>query len=208
MLRGMVISPDEDLSNALDDLLGEVGHVGVARRLDRYPAGIELTRILRAHAPQVVFLSIEQLPKAIDCIAGIEASVPGIQVVVISRQCDPQILLELMRIGVREFMALPFSKQDFFETLGRLTDNLEKRPVSSSATDLVFSFLPAKAGVGTSTIAMNSSVCASQLEWRRAVSGSAAAPWFQPAGWRTCCRHRPAKRCRRRKRSGRRRSFR
>ena len=101
MLRSIVISPDEDLANALEDLLGEVGHVGVARRLDRYPVGIDLTRLLRAHAPQVVFLSIEQFPKAIECIAGIESSVPGIQVVVISRQCDPQILLELMRIGVR-----------------------------------------------------------------------------------------------------------
>ena len=163
MLRGIVISPDQELSDQLEDLLTEVGHVGLVRKIEKYPAGIELSRFLRAHAPQVVFLSIENLPKAVDTIAGIEATVPGMQIVAISRNCDPQTLLELMRIGVREFMSMPFSRQDLYETLGRINENLEKKPVASFATDLMFSFLPSKAGVGASTIALNASVSASQL---------------------------------------------
>ena len=169
MLRGIVISPDQELSDQLEDLLTEVGHIGLVRKIEKYPAGIELTRFLRAHAPQVVFLSIENLAKAIDTVAGIEATVPGLQIVAISRNCDPQTLLELMRIGVREFMSMPFSRQDLYETLGRINENLEKRPVSNFATDLMFSFLPSKAGVGASTIALNASVSASQLPDARTV---------------------------------------
>jgi len=163
MLRGIAISPDQELSDQLEDLLTEVGHIGLVRKIEKYPAGIELSRFLRAHAPQVVFLSIENLAKAVDTIAGIEATVPGMQIVAISRNCDPQTLLELMRIGVREFMSMPFSRQDLYETLGRINENLEKKPVASFATDMMFSFLPSKAGVGASTIAMNASVSASQL---------------------------------------------
>src|SRR5258708_28817297 len=163
MLRGIAISPDQELSDQLEDLLTEVGHVGLVRKIEKYPAGIELSRFLRAHAPQVVFLIIENLAKAMDSIAGIEATVPGMQIVAISRNCDPQTLLELMRIGVREFMSMPFSRQDLYETLGRINENLEKKPVASFATDMMFAFLPSKAGVGASTIAMNAAVSASQL---------------------------------------------
>ena len=163
MLRGIAISLDQELSDRLEDLLTEVGHIGLVRKIEKYPTGIELSRFLRSHAPQVVFLSIESLAKAVDTIAGIEAAVPGMQIVAISRSCDPQTLLELMRIGVREFMSMPFSRQDLYETLGRINENLEKKPVASFATDLMFSFLPSKAGVGASTIALNASVFASQL---------------------------------------------
>ncbi len=163
MLRGIAISPDQELSDQLEDLLTEVGHIGLVRKIEKYPAGIELSRFLRAHAPQVIFLSIENLAKAVDTISGIEATVPGMQIVAISRSCDPQTLLELMRIGVREFMSMPFSRQDLYETLGRINENLEKKPVANFATDMMFSFLPSKAGVGASTIALNASVSASQL---------------------------------------------
>jgi pilus assembly protein CpaE len=163
MLRGIAISPDQELSDQLEDLLTEVGHIGLVRKIEKYPAGIELSRFLRAHAPQVIFLSIENLAKAMDTISGIEATVPGMQIVAISRNCDPQTLLELMRIGVREFMSMPFSRQDLYETLGRINENLEKKPVANFATDMMFSFLPSKAGVGASTIALNASVSASQL---------------------------------------------
>ncbi len=163
MLRGIAISPDQELSDRLEDLLTEVGHIGLVRKIEKYPAVVELSRFLRAHAPQVVFLSIENLAKAMETISGIEATVPGMQIVAISRSCDPQTLLELMRIGVREFMSMPFSRQDLYETLGRINENLEKKPVASFATDLMFSFLPSKAGVGTSTIAMNAAVSTSQF---------------------------------------------
>lgn len=169
MLRGIAISPDQELSDQLEDLLTEVGHIGLVRKIEKYPAGIELSRFLRANAPQVVFLSIENLAKAIDTVAGIEATVPGMQIVAISRNCDPQTLLELMRIGVREFMSMPFNKQDLYETLGRINENLGKKPVANFATDLMFSFLPSKAGVGASTIAMNASVSASQLPDARTI---------------------------------------
>jgi pilus assembly protein CpaE len=169
MLRGIVISSDQELSDQLEDLLTEVGHIGLVRKIEKYPARIELTRFLRAHAPQVVFLSIENLAKAIDTVAGIEATVPGLQIVAVSRNCDPQTLLELMRVGVREFMSMPFNRQDLYETLGRINENLEKKPVTNFATDLMYSSLPSKAGVGASTIALNASVSASQLPDARTV---------------------------------------
>jgi len=64
MLRGIIICPDADLSERLESLLTEIGIVSVTRTLDRYPNSLELIRFLRAHAPQVIFISTESTTKA------------------------------------------------------------------------------------------------------------------------------------------------
>jgi len=163
MLRGIIISPDVDLGERLEALLNEIGIVGVIRTLDRYPNSLELVRFLRAHAPQVIFVSTESTSKALEVSREIEKNTPGVQMVAISRFCDPQILLEVMRAGIREFVSLPFDRQTITDTMIRIKDALDKRPAELGATDQVFAFLPSKAGVGTSTIALNVSVAMSRL---------------------------------------------
>src|SRR6202451_456386 len=163
MLRGIIICPDVDLGERLEALLTEIGIVSVTRTLDRYPNALELVRFLRAHAPQVIFVSTESTTKALEIAKEVEKNTPGVQLVAVSRFCDPQILLEVMRAGIREFASLPFDRQTLQDGLSRIKDALDKRPPEIGATDQVFSFLPSKAGVGTSTIALNVSVAMSRL---------------------------------------------
>jgi pilus assembly protein CpaE len=83
--------------------------------------------------------------------------------VAVSRFCDPQILLDVMRAGIREFASLPFDRQTLTEGLIRLKDALDAKPPEIETTDQIFSFLPSKAGVGTSTIALNTAQAISRL---------------------------------------------
>ncbi len=163
MLRGIIICPDVDLAERLDALLNEIGVVSITRTLDRYPNSLELLRFLRAHAPQVIFVSTESTTKAVEIAREVEKNTPGVQLVAISRFCDPQILLEVMRAGIREFASLPFDRQTLTEALNRTKDALDARPPEIEATDQVFSFLPSKAGVGTSTLALNTAVAMSRI---------------------------------------------
>jgi pilus assembly protein CpaE len=158
-----MICPDVDLAERLDTLLTEIGIVSITRTLDHYPNSLELVRFLRAHAPQVIFVSTESTPKAVEIAHEVEKNTPGVQIVAVSRSCDPQILLEVMRAGIREFASLPFDRQTLTEGLLRIKDALETRPPEIEATDQVYSFLPSKAGVGTSTIALNTAVAMSRL---------------------------------------------
>ena len=158
MLRGILICPDIDLSERFQQLLAEMGLVNVTRILDRYPNGLELLRYLRAHAPQVIFLSSESMTRAVEVVHEVERNTPGVQIVALGRKCDQQVLLDLMRAGIREYASLPFDRQGIKESLLRLEEVLEAKPPSIESTDNVFAFLPSKAGVGTSTIALNASV--------------------------------------------------
>lgn len=162
MLRSIIISPDTDLSESLQENLVEVGHIAVLRALDKYPHSHELLRVIRTNAPQVIFLSLAQTDRALEIVKEIEANAPGIQFVAIARNTDPQMLLDVMRAGIREFLSLPFNLQVTHDCLNRLSEVLLKKPVEIGTTDLLYSFLPSKAGSGTSTLAVNAAMALSR----------------------------------------------
>jgi pilus assembly protein CpaE len=158
MLRALIISPDTELSHRLKEVLDTTGLAVAVRQADEYPDEVQLSRMIRAQGPQVVFLSIQSLEYCAAATAHIESIMPGLQVVAVGRHCDAEVLMGVMRAGVREFLAFPFESSTVRACLERVHSNLRTRPVSMPLTDAVFSFLPSKPGVGTSTLAMNLSV--------------------------------------------------
>jgi pilus assembly protein CpaE len=171
MLRGVIICPNHELRDEAEKALQDIAGLSLIRSIERYPDAAELSRFLRAQAPDVVFLSVESVKQAVALHVELEKTCPGIQVAAIERTCDPQVLLEVMRAGLREFLTPPFETSLLIESVCRLRDTLEKKPIVSGASDLLYSFLPSKAGVGTSTIALNTSVALSKIEKTRTFLG-------------------------------------
>lgn len=163
MLRGLVICPDSNLAEGLQDVLTETNLVNIVRDLDHYPPQVELMRFIRAQAPQVVFLSAEQSAEALEVIRTIDQEAPGLQVVAIGSNMDPQVLLEIMRAGIREFLPAPIDVATFRESMNRVAELAQKRPAALETTEHVYTFLPSKQGVGASTVALNVSVALSRV---------------------------------------------
>lgn len=163
MLRGVLICPDQELGDRLAAGLLESHRVGLVRRLDSYPNSVDLGRFIRASAPEVVFLSIETRQQALEVAKHIGVMAPGTQVVAINRTCDSSTLLETMRAGIREFLSPPFEPAALLELLQRVDDAVQHNPPEFESTDSVFAFLPAKAGSGTTTIAVNTSLALSRM---------------------------------------------
>ncbi|MBL8210112.1 MAG: hypothetical protein JNK87_05345 [Bryobacterales bacterium] len=169
MLKGAIICPDEELCQKLEELLQDMSVVSLTRSVPRYPNANELSRTLRANAPQVLFLSVENLSRALEIVTAAEAHLPGVQIVAINRTADPATLLEVMRSGIREFITLPFERKNMGDALSRVKEILDRRPIQMEHTDLVFSFLPAKPGVGATTIATNTAMAVSRLPEQRSL---------------------------------------
>jgi pilus assembly protein CpaE len=163
LFRCIIICPEKDLADPLEVFLADFRQLGLARKLDRYPDSAELVPILRAHAPELVFLSVESLDAASNLAQAIEACTPGVQIVAVTRSSKPQLLIELMRLGIREILTLPYRVPDFEDAMYRLTAMLTKTPPRIKSTDQLFAFLPSKGGVGASTIALNTSVALSRI---------------------------------------------
>jgi pilus assembly protein CpaE len=155
LLRSIIISPDVELAERLEAAATLTGEVSVNRVLDKYPTAIDLVRTLRAHAPDILFLNFESLEKAQEVISFVEKQAEGVQIIAIHRTCDSQILRETMRVGVREFLSNPFERGLLLDSIDHVKALLARKPPTHDATTQVFSFLPSKAGVGTSTLALN-----------------------------------------------------
>ena len=163
MLRGVIISPDGELRSGLQEALEKTHRIGIIRVLEGYPGELDLVRFLRATAPEVVFLGLSNPRQALAVVAGIEAQVPGMQIVAVDRTVQRETLLETMRAGIREFLGLPFEDDAVSQLVARVAEIVERKPPAIESTERVLSFLPSKPGVGCSTIALNTSIMLSQL---------------------------------------------
>ena len=156
MLRTVIIGPDakqgQQLVNALSALANELS---VGRVLLDYPDEGELIRTLRTHAPDVIFLSFEKSELAIKVVERVAKEVEGVQFVAYHRDCDAATLREIMRAGVRELVAEPFELNALVESLRNVKTLVEQRPPLYTAKGRIYSFLPAKAGSGATTMALN-----------------------------------------------------
>ncbi len=162
MLRAVLICPARDLADHLQAALDGLPVI-LARRLEHYPSEMELGRLLRSMSPQAVFLSAGDTGEAAAVAHAIEKLAPGVHVLALGSECDPSLLLEMMRAGVREYLHAPFERGALEDALLRVEHNARHIPCDEGMDGLIFSFLPSKAGVGASTIALNTSAALSRM---------------------------------------------
>jgi Flp pilus assembly CpaE family ATPase len=163
LLRAVVIAPDEELRQALDGRIVETGRVLVLKTLDRYPDLNEAGGAVRAHAAHVVFFDIASNPAAIEVAAELQRTVPGLYVVAMHHGPDSvgegwhQVLMQLLHSGIRELLCVPFQEHLFLECVSRISRNVREVGKVPEQGE-IYAFLPAKAGTGTSTIAINTAL--------------------------------------------------
>jgi len=154
-LRSIIISPDHELGRRLTAALEATGQVEVDRTLDAYPTATELMRTLRALATEVVFVNFDSLQQGLEIVQILDADGNHRQIVGFQSHIDNTALRETMRAGVREFLTEPFEPRAVLESVESIKKLLRERPAVYESTNQIFTFLPSKAGVGASTIALN-----------------------------------------------------
>ncbi len=158
MLRAVMIGAGREAAERLSQAISEAGVFRLVRVMEDYPGSEEIDRLLRVHAPEVVLLCADALWEALKVRETVEQIMPGLPAVAFGRHAGPEVLLELMKAGVRDFLSVPFQTDKLRDLAARLEGYLAKTPLSLSASGVVYTFLPAKPGVGTSTLALNISV--------------------------------------------------
>jgi len=156
MLRTIIIGPDAKQAQQLEKAVGALANeVTVSRILPNYPDEGELIRTLRSYAPEVIFISFEKGDSAHKVVERVTQEVEGIQFVAFHKTCDAMTLREIMRAGVRELVAEPFELSALVESLRNVKSLVEQKPPVYTAKGRIYSFLPAKAGSGATTMALN-----------------------------------------------------
>jgi pilus assembly protein CpaE len=66
--------------------------------------------------------------------------------------------MRIMQAGVRHFLTVPLALEALADTMARVAELRDRTPQKSPGANSVYSFLPAKPGAGTSTIAVNTAL--------------------------------------------------
>jgi pilus assembly protein CpaE len=155
MLTVGVFSLDTKNSAALLAMLQQTGLVQPAAQWDLM-AGDGPTS--RAAVPDVVLVEIGRDPKTpLDFAARLNRLNPAACIIAASayQEPSPDLLMQAMRSGVREFLSQPIDPMVVREMLERL---IKQRGLPHSETEKLIIVAGAKGGVGTTTVAVNLAV--------------------------------------------------
>lgn len=161
-LRIFVISDEPELTRNISQACELHSNVTIVRTFDYLPEFGEVSQLANIECPNVAIISVTSLPKAGELAEELRRSVPGIQLVAMHWSCEPSLLLQVMRLGFPEFLSAPFTRQAVSESFDHVRAQLVGTDVRAPGTDLVYSFLPAKPGSGTSTLAVNAAIAAAR----------------------------------------------
>jgi pilus assembly protein CpaE len=155
MLTVGVVSSDTKNSAALLAMLQQTGLVQPVEHWDLMSGDGPTTA---ASVPDVVLTEIGRDAKTpLEFSARLHRLNPAVCIIAISgyQEPGPDLLMQAMRSGVREFLSTPVDPMIVREMLERL---VKQKGVPQSDTEKLIVILGAKGGVGTTTITVNLSV--------------------------------------------------
>jgi len=154
-MRAIVICPNGELRNNFENIERTYPVIRISKSLDHYPDADELRRLMRRWAPKLIFISMEDAGAAQQISAQLDADFASVQRVALSAKEDPAVLRLALQLRMAELLVPPFQEQHFDLVLRRLAEHLKLHPVTEANQGQVYAFMPAKGGVGASTIASN-----------------------------------------------------
>lgn len=154
-MRAILICPHERLRMQFESVAAEVRGLTLVKVLTEYPAGDVLRRVARAWAPQVVFIGLQESDACEEVSRQLETEFPWIQRMGLHRSQDPSTFKLALRLRMHEAFVAPFTREEINDALANAAKFLEANPSLVPPTNRLFAFVPAKPGVGASTIAAN-----------------------------------------------------
>ncbi len=153
-----VFATDNDQRAVLQVL---VDGTSVARTVFSNPtlppaANDPVLRKTRVFAPDVVLVDIpaDGVTPALRAIELLHQELPEAAVFAIGPMTQPQLIINAMRAGVREYIERPTTTTDLLEAFVRLTST-RRKPGRENHRGKVFSIVNAKGGSGATTVAVN-----------------------------------------------------
>jgi len=136
--------------------------ISMVREFNSYPPDLADTKKLLDKNYDVVIIDLDSDQKyALELVERVAAISPA-TVMVYSSQTDPGVLMNCMRAGAREFLAVPPDVGTLTEALRRASARRPATQISKKERGKLLVFLGSKGGTGVTTVACNFAVALSQ----------------------------------------------
>lgn len=157
-LSVVIVATDNEQRALLQVLVDGTNVARTAHTCASFPVGAAdpVTRRVRAANPDVTLVDIpaDNPTQALRAIELLQQEVPEAAIFAIGNLNQPQVIVNAMRAGAREFIERPTNTTDLLEAFVRLT-TAQRRSRSEGLRGKVFSVINAKGGNGATTVAVN-----------------------------------------------------
>ncbi len=150
MFSAILFFKDEGVSAAMENLAIESKQVSFQKTLNHYPQSFELVKILNAYIPDLIFLDMSNWESALATAKDIRAQAPHVALIGFGAGWSSGKEEECESVGVTELLISPVTLKKFEAGVERAVQK-----VRGADQENLLAFLPAKAGSGASTVALN-----------------------------------------------------
>jgi len=153
VIRVVLVDPNEESRQALQQLLGSMGSVWIVEVLSSYK--VAASRIVEI-APDLCLVALDSEPgQAVELIASIVQALPNAVVLPASANCDSTLILKSVRAGAREFLTLPIEASELMEIITRLFRGRGDSASTAVKGPQIITVTGAAGGVGCTSLAVN-----------------------------------------------------
>jgi len=158
-LAVVILASDEEHRSVLQVLVDGTNVAKTAHSLSSFPvaASDPMLRKIQNANPDVVIVDIpnDTSALAIRAIETLRTEVSGAAVFAIGSMAQPQVIVNAMRSGAREYIERPTTTTNLLEAFVRLTAAQRRARGEGSHRGKVFTVVNAKGGTGATTVAVN-----------------------------------------------------
>ncbi len=154
----MVASPDTHFREMIRESLLNVANATLIAEFPEIALNlyIRVLHELERHPHAALVLDLAgDTEGTLKALEKVRQAAPGLYVIASHYQADPEITIACMRAGAQEFLIQPLKRTEFRDAMGRLERAARPSLAAGVRLGKVYTFLGAKGGVGTTTLAVN-----------------------------------------------------
>ncbi|MBL8233405.1 MAG: hypothetical protein JNL98_33220 [Bryobacterales bacterium] len=161
--RGMIIATDQQFAGQLEKALHKLGGSLYLRTVVACGEPSVIEAQLQAQTPSIVFVDLTHPDYALEAAALVHSTARHAQIIGFGRETSREALMTIVRGGMRDILCSPFAQDEIRNVLDRVFRLLSDNPYLPGSGQHIVSFLPAKAGCGASTAALQTAFAISRF---------------------------------------------
>ena len=165
----IVASPDTHFRETVHENLLNVAEAAVVAEFSDIALNlyIRVLHELERHPTATLIIDLSrETAEALKALERVKQAAPNLYIIASHHQADPDVTVASMRAGAQEFLLQPLKRSEFREAIERLERASRRSSATGSQLGRIYTFLGAKGGVGTTTLAVNFASTAAESERR------------------------------------------
>ncbi len=152
-----ILAPNPDIRDSLAGHVEATQLATVKTVVDEYCAvedDYPTQRFIETR-PDIIFVDMQDQRGAIKALFTLHSVLPESWLYACGTSSDPQLIIETMQAGAREFLPKPVSARSVAMAFSRFIDERDRLKISSKTRGKIYSVTSAKGGAGATSVAVN-----------------------------------------------------